>query len=160
MSWYYFLFFQRYFQYDRATVILGSLVATRISYNVYSWLYHHDVPATIRTRESFFAFVKSIPILKDKIKALVDENKVMVSPTYTSINPYCGQFRTAGQSGRWVKADELGETRKDSMKKDMMVKDTFVESIELEGLSFQEVVAKMQRSNLEHPIGVDFIWLQ
>ena len=43
------------------------------------------------------------------------------------------------------------------MKKDMMVKDTFVESIELEGLSFQEVVAKMQRSNLEHPIGVDFI---
>ena len=100
MSWYYFLFFQRYFQYDRATVILGSLVATRISYNVYSWLYHHDVPATIRTRESFFAFVKSIPILKDKIKALVDENKVMVSPTYTSINPYRGQFRTPGQSPR------------------------------------------------------------
>ena len=51
-------------------------MATRLSYNVYSWLYHHDVPATVRTRESFFAFVKSIPILKDKIKALVDENKV------------------------------------------------------------------------------------
>jgi len=95
-------------KYDRATVILGSLVATRVSYNVYSWLYHHDVPAFIRTRESFFAFVKSIPILKDKIKALVDENK-------------------------------------DNMKKDMMVKDTFVEAMELDGLSFQEVVSKMQK---------------
>ena len=34
---------------------------------------------------------------------------------------------------------------KGSMKKDMMVKDTFVETMELDGLSFQEVVAKMQK---------------
>ena len=41
---------------------------------------------------------------------------------------------------------------KGSMKKDMMVKDTFVETMELDGLSFQEVVAKMQKyscSNFE-----------
>ena len=116
------------------------MVATRLSYNVYSWLYHHDVPATVRTRESFFAFVKSIPILKDKIKALVDENKVMASSIFSQWTvERSPSTKMAGHRGRNF------EARKDSMKKDMMVKDTFVESMELEGLSFQEVVAKMQK---------------
>ena len=55
--------------------MLGSVVAARTVYSIHDWTFHHEVPASRRLQENFFAFVKSIPILKDKIQALVDENK-------------------------------------------------------------------------------------
>ena len=86
-------------QHDQAVIVLGSIIAARTLYNIHDWVNHNEVAASKRLAEGFFAFVKSIPILKDKIQALVDENKlevknrVKVKDTYiTKIEPDAKTF--------------------------------------------------------------------
>jgi len=85
-------------KHDQAVVLLGSVVAARALYNVHDWVYHNDVSASKRVAEGFFAFVKSIPILREKIQALVDESKREVSDRVKVDDHYIMNVPKEGQS--------------------------------------------------------------
>lgn len=68
-------------KHDRASVVFGSIVMTKLSFDFYTWIFYHDLSVRQRCQEGLFRFIKSLPILKDKIREEVDKNKKEMTET-------------------------------------------------------------------------------
>jgi len=72
---------------DKATLVLKAVLITWAASKLNEVVYHHDKHFTDRVRSWFFQFVRSLPVVGDKIQDQVDEAKASVRNQKSLYNP-------------------------------------------------------------------------
>lgn len=70
--------FNEFWLYFHCFKALKAILLTFATSKAYEIVYHHDKHFTDRVRNWFFQFVRTLPVIGDKIQAQVDEAKSSV----------------------------------------------------------------------------------